>query len=71
MIDKITEDKIKSAADIVEVVGDYVDLKKRGVSYVGLCPFHEDHTPSFSVSPQLGICHCFTCGEGGDSIGFS
>lgn len=70
MIDKITEDKIKSATDIVEVVSDYVDLKKKGANYVGLCPFHEDHTPSFYVTPQRNICHCFTCGEGGDSIGF-
>lgn len=70
MIDKATEDKIKAAVDIVEVIGDYVELKKQGVRYVGLCPFHDDHHPSFYVTPQRGTCHCFTCGAGGDSIGF-
>lgn len=51
--------------DIVDVVSDYVELKKKGTSYKGLCPFHQDKTPSFSVSRTKNICHCFACGEGG------
>ena len=66
--DKI--DEIKSVADIVSVIGDYVDLKRAGSNYVGLCPFHNEKTPSFSVSPQKGIFHCFGCGVGGDVISF-
>lgn len=56
--------------DIYELVSQYVSLKRQGASYVGLCPFHSEKTPSFSVSPQKGIFHCFGCGEGGNSIGF-
>ncbi len=56
--------------DIYEIVSQYVSLKRAGSSYVGLCPFHNENTPSFSVSPQKGIFHCFGCGEGGNSIGF-
>lgn len=55
---------------IEEVVGEFVTLKKRGVNYIGLCPFHNDSHPSFSVSPTRGICHCFTCGKGGNAINF-
>ncbi len=56
--------------DIVDVVSDYVDLKKKGTSYKGLCPFHKDSSPSLSVSPSKNICHCFACGEGGGPISF-
>lgn len=58
------------ATNIVEVVSEFVSLKKRGVNYVGLCPFHNDSHPSFSVSPSRGICHCFTCGKGGNAVNF-
>lgn len=70
MIDKLTIDKIYNAAQIVDVVSDFVTLKKRGVNYVGLCPFHEDSSPSFYVSPSKNICKCFACGEGGTSVQF-
>ncbi len=70
MIDRATVDKIMSATNIVEVVSEFVTLKKRGVNYVGLCPFHNDTHPSFSVSPSRGICHCFTCGKGGNAVNF-
>lgn len=70
MIDRFTIERIKDAADIVDVVSEYVSLKKVGVNYRGLCPFHNDHTPSFYVSPSRRTCHCFVCGEGGDSVGF-
>ena len=70
MIDKATVKKILDAADIVEVVGDYVSLTKRGANYMGLCPFHNERTPSFSVSPARGICHCFSCGKGGSPVNF-
>lgn len=66
--DKI--DEIKSVADIVSVIGDYVELKRAGSNYVGLCPFHNEKTPSFSVSPSKGIFRCFGCGVGGDVISF-
>lgn len=70
-MDKITEQKIKDAADIVDVVGDFVQLQKRGVGYVGLCPFHDDHTiGSFQVSPKKQMCKCFSCDKGGDAIWF-
>ena len=58
------------ATNIVDVVSEFVSLKKRGVNYIGLCPFHNDSHPSFSVSPARGICHCFTCGKGGNAINF-
>ena len=70
MIDKATIDRIQDAAQIVDVVSDFVTLKKRGVNYVGLCPFHDDRTPSFSVSPSKNICKCFACGEGGTATHF-
>ena len=70
MIDKATIDRIQDTAQIVEVVYDFVTLRKRGVNYVGLCPFHDDRTPSFSVSPSKNICKCFSCGEGGTAIHF-
>ncbi|MGL4993623.1 MAG: DNA primase [Bacteroidales bacterium] len=70
MIDQFTIDKIMDAASIVDVVSDYVTLKKRGVNYTGLCPFHDEKTPSFSVSPSKGICKCFSCGKGGNSVHF-
>ena len=56
--------------DIYDVVSKYVSLKKSGNSYIGLCPFHNEKTPSFSVSPTRGVCHCFGCGEGGNVISF-
>lgn len=70
MIDKATVDKILNTADIVEVVSDFVSLKRRGANYVGLCPFHNEKTPSFSVSKSKGICHCFSCGKGGSPVNF-
>lgn len=70
MIDQITVDKILNAAQIVDVVSDFVTLRKRGVNYIGLCPFHNERTPSFSVSPSKGICKCFSCGKGGNSVNF-
>ena len=70
MIDKATVAKILDAADIVEVVSDFVSLRRRGVNYVGLCPFHNEKTPSFSVSKAKGICHCFSCGKGGSPVNF-
>lgn len=70
MIDKPTIAKIMDATKIEEVVSEFVTLKKRGINYVGLCPFHNDSNPSFSVSPTRGICHCFTCGKGGNAINF-
>lgn len=69
----ITDDKkeeIRAAADIVEVVGDYVKLKKSGSGFIGLCPFHQEKTPSFHVTPRLGIYKCFGCGESGDVFRF-
>lgn len=70
MIDKPTIARIMDATNIVDVVSEFVSLKKRGVNYIGLCPFHNDSHPSFSVSPARGICHCFTCGKGGNAINF-
>lgn len=70
MIDRPTIAKIMDATKIEEVVSEFVTLKKRGINYVGLCPFHNDSNPSFSVSPTRGICHCFTCGKGGNAINF-
>ncbi|MCK5236341.1 MAG: DNA primase [Deltaproteobacteria bacterium] len=69
----ITDDQIeeiKSRADIVDVVGDHVQLRKRGMNYLGLCPFHNEKTPSFTVSPDKGIFHCFGCGKGGNVYTF-
>ena len=70
MIDQPTIDRILDAANIVDVVSEFVTLRKRGVNYVGLCPFHSDKSPSFYVSPSKNICKCFACGEGGTSIHF-
>lgn len=70
MIDRPTIAKIMDVTKIEEVVSEFVTLKKRGINYVGLCPFHNDSNPSFSVSPTRGICHCFTCGKGGNAINF-
>ena len=70
MIDRPTIAKIMDATKIEEVVSEFVTLKKRGINYVGLCPFHNDSNPSFSVSPTRGICHGFTCGKGGNAINF-
>lgn len=70
MIDRATVDRIMDAAQIYEVVSDFVTLHKRGVNYVGLCPFHDDTTPSFYVSPAKGLCKCFACGKGGNAVHF-
>lgn len=70
MIDPSTIQKIFDAADIYEVVSDFVSLKKRGVNYVGCCPFHNEKTPSFTVSPQKGIYKCFGCGKAGSAVNF-
>lgn len=70
MIDQATIDRIIDAAQIVDVVSDFVTLRKRGVNYVGLCPFHDDKTPSFYVSPAKGLCKCFSCGKGGNPVHF-
>ena len=70
MIDKATIDKIMDAANIVDVVSEFVTLRKAGVNFKGLCPFHDEKTPSFVVSPSKGYCHCFSCGKGGNVVGF-
>ena len=70
MIDNNTVEKILEVAEITEVVQDFVSLKKRGVNYIGLCPFHNEKTPSFTVSPAKGIFKCFGCGKGGNSVNF-
>lgn len=70
MIDHATVEKIFDVANIVDVVQDFVSLKKRGVNYIGLCPFHNEKTPSFTVSPSKGIFKCFGCGKGGNAVTF-
>lgn len=70
VIDQLTIDRIMAAADVVEVVKDFVSLKKRGTNYIGLCPFHNEKTPSFNVSPSKGIFKCFGCGKAGNAVGF-
>ena len=70
MIDKATVQRILDTADIVDVVSDYVHLVKRGANFMGLCPFHNEKTPSFSVSRNKNICHCFSCGKGGSPVNF-
>lgn len=70
MIDRATVERIKDAANIVEVVSEFVTLRRSGANYKGLCPFHNEKTPSFYVSPARGTCHCFGCGKGGTPIGF-
>jgi DNA primase len=70
MIDQPTIDRIMQVAEITEVIGDFVSLKKRGVNYLGLCPFHNEKTPSFTVSPSKGIYKCFGCSKGGNVVNF-
>lgn len=70
MIDRATIDRIMDATNIVEVVSDFVTLRKSGTSYKGLCPFHDDRTPSFSVSPSRGVYKCFSCGKAGNAVNF-
>ena len=70
IIDKETTRRILDTADIVDVVSDFVTLKRRGANYIGLCPFHNERTPSFSVSRAKGYCKCFSCGKGGSPVGF-
>ena len=70
MIDQATVDRIMDATQIVDVVSDFVTLRKRGGNYIGLCPFHDDRTPSFYVSPAKGIYKCFACGKGGNAVRF-
>ncbi|MDR3126895.1 MAG: DNA primase [Tannerellaceae bacterium] len=70
MIDQQTIDRIMEAANIVEVVSEFVSLRRKGVNFVGLCPFHADKSPSFYVSPAKNICKCFSCGEGGSVVHF-
>lgn len=70
MIDQATFDKIRDTAQILDVVSEFVTLRRRGQNYIGLCPFHSDKTPSFYVSPTKNICKCFSCGEGGDPVHF-
>lgn len=70
MIDQLTVERIHDAARIEEIVSEYVTLRRRGTNYVGLCPFHDEKTPSFMVSPAKGICKCFGCGKGGTSVNF-
>ena len=69
-IDRETVQRILDTADIVDVVSDFVSLKRRGANYIGLCPFHNERTPSFSVSKVKGICKCFSCGKGGSPVNF-
>lgn len=70
MIDDSTRQQILDAAQIVDVVADFVHLRKKGANYIGLCPFHNDRNPSFHVSPSKNICKCFVCGEGGTPVSF-
>ncbi len=70
MIDRDTIDRIYAAADIVEVINDYVTLKRKGVNYTACCPFHNEKTPSFVVSPSKGLFKCFGCGKGGNAVSF-
>ena len=70
MIDRQTIDKILDSAEIVEVIQEFVPLKKRGVNYLGLCPFHNEKTPSFTVSPSKEIFKCFGCGKAGNAVNF-
>lgn len=70
MIPQVTIDRIIDSANIVDVVAEYVTLRRAGANYKGLCPFHDDKTPSFHVSPSKGICKCFACGEGGNAVQF-
>jgi DNA primase len=69
-ISEDTIEKVRDSADIVNIITDYVPLKKTGANHVGLCPFHNEKTPSFTVSDSKQIFHCFGCGEGGDVVTF-
>jgi DNA primase len=75
-VDKLTRysdefiDELKENVDIVDLISDYLELKKTGNRYKGLCPFHSEKTPSFFVNPDNNFYHCFGCGAGGDSINF-
>ena len=69
-ISEQTIEKIRNRADIIDIISKYVSLKKRGRNYFGLCPFHNEKTPSFSVNPEKQIFKCFGCGTGGSSIDF-
>jgi len=69
-IDQETVNRILDAADIVEVVSDFVKLRRSGANYKGLCPFHNERTPSFSVNRARNICKCFSCGKGGSPVNF-
>ena len=70
MIDQQTRQRILDSAQILDVVSDFISLRRQGVSYVGLCPFHSDRNPSFYVNPAKNICKCFSCGEGGTPLNF-
>ncbi len=70
MIDRATVDRIYAAANIVDIIGDYVTLKRKGVNYQACCPFHDEKTPSFVVSPSKGVYKCFGCGKGGNAVTF-
>lgn len=70
MIDQVTIERILDASEIVEVISDFISLKRRGVNYLGSCPFHNEKTPSFTVSPAKGIFKCFGCGKGGNAVNF-
>lgn len=70
MIERADVDRIMDAVNIVDVVSEFVTLRRSGVNFKGLCPFHDDKTPSFIVSPSKGICHCFACGKGGNAVNF-
>ena len=70
MIDRSTVDRVLAAADIVDVVGDFVTLRRSGANFKGLCPFHDEKTPSFMVSPSKQLCKCFSCGNGGNVVKF-
>ena len=70
MISKTIIDKVLDAAQIVDVISDFVALKRRGANYTACCPFHNEKTPSFSVSPSKGIFKCFGCGKAGNAVNF-
>ena len=70
MISQKSVEEILNRARIEDIVEDFVDLKRRGVNMIGLCPFHNEKTPSFTVSPSKNICKCFGCGKGGDPVQF-
>ena len=70
-IDQSVIDEIKNKTDILDLVSEYVKLEKRGRNYIGLCPFHDEKTPSFTVSEDKQICHCFGCKKGGNVFQFT